>query len=204
MKPRTITADHSAIEIKVHFQFQKNILYYQLLPSGFLIGDTGTPPSYESQTIIINLQLQKILTIILEFWLSHFYFIIYTSVCFPQLNSFFFFSSMVEWYGKRVQKFWIKWINAQWIMLLTSPVQSKIHRLNLTPKTRYWNASGKIKTLLRKAPALEHILCGYLLQCMDIWKWLKIIQLSIAIFPIYLIIVRNFRMLYASPSYTEK
>lgn len=91
MKPRTITADHSAIEIKVHFQFQKNILYYQLLPSGFLIGDTGTPPSYESQTIIINLQLQKILTIILEFWLSHFYFIIYTSVCFPQLNSFFFF-----------------------------------------------------------------------------------------------------------------
>lgn len=84
-------------------------------------------------------------------------------------------------------------------MLLTSLVQPKIYRQNLTPKTRYWNASAKIKTLSRKAPALEHILCGYLLQCMDIWKWLKIIQQSITIFPIYLIIVQNFWMLYASP-----
>lgn len=80
MKSRTNTFYRCEIEIK------ESILCYQLHPTRFLVKDKGTSPSWHSQAIIIILYLEK--TFLTAFVvLSHFHSVIYTSVCFPQLNS---------------------------------------------------------------------------------------------------------------------
>lgn len=106
---------------------------------------------------------------------------------------------MVEWYGKRAPKFCSN-ETCSMNYVSASLGQLMIHRHNLAPETTHGNLSAKkIKTSSRKVPASDHILSGSLLWWMDVWKWLKIIQHYIKFFPISLIFVQNFRMLYTSP-----